>query len=143
MSLRATRYQAAQYGYCDRFPVLESVHPEPVPSVVYIVSAEQFRLFGVREKAVHLVVVGTGREFNAVVAMLLPFATEVRKLVVVDVARAPELAMQFLGPGIELVLFKMFQQRILAVFEEAFCSAKLGQFAAKIEHPRWRYTDIR
>ena len=122
--------------------MLEPVHPEPVPSVVYIATAEEFRLFGVREKAVHLVLFAWGDSLTAILALLQPFATCVRKVVVVDVQRVPELGVQF---GIvSPMLFKMYLQRgILAVFEGDFSSATLARFAAKTTHPRWRYTSIR
>lgn len=144
MSLRATRYHASQYGYNESVPVLQSLHPTPVPNVVAIPSLEALQLFGVREKGVHLVLFGDSRDprMQALLALTAQWATELRKLVVVDIARLPQIAVLF---GItQATLCKMFQQRILQVYEDSDISAqKIELFARRVVHPRWRYTDIR
>lgn len=144
MSLRETRYQASQYGFCDRFPTRDAINPPGLPCALFINSIEEFRGFSSHENSIQICffVHGSDPCMSSVLQVLLPLATQQRKLVVVDIDKVPQLALEY---GItKPMIMKLFKMRVVQLFDQDLASSSdLTRFATVNHSVRWRSGEIK
>jgi hypothetical protein len=142
--MRYNKYQNSKYSYRDTFAF---------PSNTYINSEEQrivtpdtateFQTFTMRENATQMVFFANSKDpmMATITKLLAPFATNINKLVVIDVDKIPELGSHYEIPC--PTLYKIYKGRVVRCFTQKFTSECLQKFASMPSTVRWRQPNMR
>jgi len=142
--MRCTKYQNSTYSYRDTFAFpSETYLNTQTERVVYPQTVSEFDSFTMRENAISLAFFANSKdpEMGRILKILTPIATNVNKLVVVDVNILPRLGSRF---GIDCpTLFKIYKGRVVREFKREFTAECLATFASMPSTARWRQPNIR
>ena len=142
--MRCTKYQNSEYSYRDTFAFPSETFLNTQKQRVFLpLTVDEFDKFTLRENALSLVFFANRHdpEMNRILEMLAPLATNVRKVIVVDVAALPELGRRFEVSGPRLL--KMYKGRPVRFFQEEFTPKCLRTFTDAPSTARWRQPSIR
>jgi len=142
--MRCTKYQNSEYSYRDTYAFPSETFLNTQKERIYIpTTVQEFDNFTQRENAVSLVFFANQHdpEMNRVLGLLAPLATNVHKLVLVDVSTLPELGQKYEVDQPKLI--KIYKGHPVRVFREQFTEDCLRNFVDNPSTARWRQPNIR
>jgi hypothetical protein len=143
-SMHATKYQNTQYNYRDTFAFPSDTYLNTQRQRIFSPeTVQEFDSFTLRENAVSLAFFANKHdpEMIRILSLLEPLATNVHKLIIIDVSELPELGKKY--QVYQPTLMKLFKGHPLRFFQGEFTDECLKNFTQTISMPRWRQPDIR
>lgn len=142
--MRCEKYENSKYSYREtlRFPSSTYLNTQR-QRIVFPLTVDEFDSFTLRENALSFAFFANKKdpEMDRILSILENVATNIHKLIVVDVGILPELGIKY-----EIkrpTLLKLYKGHVVRFFEQEFTYDCIRKFTSAPSTARWRQPNIR